>query len=165
VETSDRICGKRLRPLIPVLVGAMERHGHLRRVPEVRTRLPAMSTTTIWCCVISASRQGHHRAAGPLLEQQSGVPVRTYAGWDDPPPGFVTADLVAHGLATKGSFVHTLVLTDVAACWTEWAPLLVRKQLLTKVVSELREVLPFPLLGLDTDIDSVSMNEGVRDIA
>lgn len=29
-EASDRICGKRLRPLVPVLVEAMERHGHLR---------------------------------------------------------------------------------------------------------------------------------------
>ena len=29
-EASDRVCGKRLRPLLPVLVEAMERHGHLR---------------------------------------------------------------------------------------------------------------------------------------
>src|ERR1700731_3657127 len=29
-EASDRICGKRLRPLLPVLVEAMERHGHLQ---------------------------------------------------------------------------------------------------------------------------------------
>ena len=28
-EASDRICGKRLRPLLPILVEAMERHGHL----------------------------------------------------------------------------------------------------------------------------------------
>ena len=28
-ETSDRICGKRLKPLIPFLIPAMERHGHL----------------------------------------------------------------------------------------------------------------------------------------
>ena len=28
-EASDRICGKRLKPLIPVLIPAMERHGHL----------------------------------------------------------------------------------------------------------------------------------------
>ena len=26
-EASDRLCGKRLRPLIPVLLDAMERHG------------------------------------------------------------------------------------------------------------------------------------------
>ena len=29
-EASDRLCGKRLRPLVPVLIEAMERHGHLR---------------------------------------------------------------------------------------------------------------------------------------
>lgn len=28
-EASDRICGKRLRPLVPILVEAMEQHGHL----------------------------------------------------------------------------------------------------------------------------------------
>ena len=27
-EASDRVCGKRLRPLVPILVEAMERHGH-----------------------------------------------------------------------------------------------------------------------------------------
>jgi hypothetical protein len=36
-EASDRICGKRLRPLLPILVEAMEQHGHLQLVPEVRT--------------------------------------------------------------------------------------------------------------------------------
>src|SRR5207248_3708444 len=46
-EASDRICGKRLRPLLPILVEAMERHGHLQLVPEVRTRLLAMSAATI----------------------------------------------------------------------------------------------------------------------
>jgi hypothetical protein len=46
-EASDRICGKRLRPLLPTLVEAMERHGHVRLVPEVRTRLLAMSAATI----------------------------------------------------------------------------------------------------------------------
>ena len=27
-EASDRICGKRLHPLLPLLIEAMERHGH-----------------------------------------------------------------------------------------------------------------------------------------
>jgi hypothetical protein len=40
----------------------------------------------------------------------------------------------------------------------------VREQrLLTEVLTELRKLLPFPLLGLDTDNDSVFMNETVRD--
>src|SRR5436305_8254180 len=32
-EASDRICGKRLRPLLPILLEAMERHGHVQLVP------------------------------------------------------------------------------------------------------------------------------------
>jgi hypothetical protein len=48
----------------------------------------------------------------------------------------------------------------IATGWTECAPLLVREQrLLTEVLGELRKLLPFPLLGLDTDNDSVFMNE------
>jgi hypothetical protein len=40
---------------------------------------------------------------------------------------------------------------------------LVREQrLLTEVLSELRKLMPFTLLGLDTDNDSVFMNETVR---
>jgi len=46
-EASDRICGKRLKPLIPTLVEAMERHGHLRLVPEVRAALLSISAATI----------------------------------------------------------------------------------------------------------------------
>src|SRR3712207_8633706 len=29
-EAADRVCGKRLRPLLPVLIGAVERHGHVQ---------------------------------------------------------------------------------------------------------------------------------------
>src|SRR5215218_1889619 len=85
--------------------------------------------------------------------------------WDNPPPGFVEADLVAHsGPTAKGSFVQTLTLTDIATGWTECVPLLVREQvLLTEVLGEVRKVLPFPLLGFDTDNDSVFLNETVRD--
>src|SRR4051794_3008528 len=42
-EASDRICGKRLRPLVPILVDAMERHGHLELAPALRASLIAMS--------------------------------------------------------------------------------------------------------------------------
>lgn len=46
-EALDRICGKRLKTLIPILVEAMERHGHLHLTAEIRTRLLAMSAATI----------------------------------------------------------------------------------------------------------------------
>jgi hypothetical protein len=46
-EAADRICGKRLKALLPQLVEAMERHKHLQLEPEVRTQLLAMSAATI----------------------------------------------------------------------------------------------------------------------
>jgi hypothetical protein len=77
----------------------------------------------------------------------------------------VEADLVAHsGPVTRGSFVQTLVVTDIASGWTEMAPLLVREQtLLVDVLGEIRRRLPFSLLGFDTDNDTVFLNETVRD--
>jgi len=167
-EASDRICGKRLRPLVPVLVEAMERHGHLQLAPAVRISLLAMSAATIDRALRDVRQQAGRsmrRKAPPSAAIRRSVPVRTFDGWDDPPPGFVEADLVAHsGPVAKGSFVQTLVLTDIATGWTECAPLLVREQrLLTEVLSEMRKLLPFALLGLDTDNDSVFMNETVRD--
>ena len=49
---------------------------------------------------------------------------------------------MAHsGPKASGSFVQTLVLTDIATGWTECAPLLVREQgLLVEVLTEMREL-------------------------
>jgi hypothetical protein len=166
-EASDRVCGKRLRPLVPILVEAMERHGHLQLAPEVRAGLEAMSAATIDRALREAREPGggrKRRNAPPSAAIRRSVPVRTFDGWDDPAPGFVEADLVAHsGPTVKGSFVQTLTLTDIATGWTECAPLLVREQkLLTQVLSEVRKRMPFALLGFDTDNDSVFMNETVK---
>jgi len=167
-EASDRLCGKRLKPLAPVLVEAMERHGHLQLAPEIRMRLLAMSAATMDRALRELREHaggGTRRRTAPSSAVRRSVPVRTFSDWQDPPPGFVEADLVAHsGPAASGSFVQTLVLTDVATGWTECAPLLVREQrLLSEVLTELRKLLPFDLLGFDTDNDSVFMNETVRD--
>src|SRR5207302_6713345 len=165
---ADRSWGKRRRPVLPRLVEAMERHRHLQLALEVRTRLLAMSAATIDRALRDIRRQAGtatRRRSAPSAAIRRSVPVRTFDDWDNPPPGFVEADLVAHsGPVARGSFVQTLVLTDIATGWTECAPLLVREQrLLTEVLGELRKLLPFPLLGLDTDNDSVFMNETVRD--
>jgi hypothetical protein len=168
LEASDRICGKRLKVLVPILVEAMERHGHLDLAPEVRTGLLGMSAATIDRALRAvrekAGQRGRRRAAASSAVRRS-IPVRTFADWQDPPPGFVEADLVAHGGPTaRGRFIQTLVLTDIATGWTECAPLLVREQgVLIGALGEVRKRLPFELLGFDTDNDSVFMNETVRD--
>jgi len=78
-------------------------------------------------------------------------------------PGYLEADLVAHcGESVAGSFVQSLVLTDIASGWTECMALLVREQtLIVEALTKLRAALPFALLGFDTDNDSVFLNETV----
>ncbi len=167
-EAGDRICGKRLKALMPLLVVAMERHGHLHLEAEVHGALLEMSAATIDRVLKEVRREAkgrsRRRSSVPSGVRRS-VPIRTFSDWDDPAPGFCEADLVLHcGPVTSGSFVQTLVLTDVATGWTECTPLLVREQsVLAEVLTALREVMPFPLLGFDTDNDSVFMNETVRD--
>jgi hypothetical protein len=74
-------------------------------------------------------------------------------------------DMVVHcGTKLVGTFVHSLVLTDVASGWTECLALPVREQsLIVEAITGLRPRLPFPLLGLDTDNDSAFMNDTLWD--
>ena len=118
-EASDRLCGKRLRPLVPTLVEAMKRHGHVQLAPEVRAGLLAMMAATADRSLREARGQAGGRTlwrTAPSAAVLRSVPVRTFEGWDDPAPGLMEADLVAHsGPAAKGSFVQTLTLTNIAA--------------------------------------------------
>ena len=163
-EASDRMCGKRLKALLPMLVPALERHGHLNLDPGVRERLLAVSAATIDrrlapARAVTAGQRRRRRS--PLDGVRGSVPVRTFGDWKDPAPGFVEADLVVHcGRTMAGSFVSTLVLTDIASGWTECVPLLVREaQLVVDAVDQLRGALPFPLLGIDIDNGSEFLNE------
>ena len=166
-EASDRVCGKRLKALLPVLIAAMERHGRLVLDPLVRTAITAMSAATIDralapCREASGRRRCWPSAGVPSVRRE--IPVRTFADWRDPAPGFVEADLVVHsGPSTRGSYVQTLVVTDVASGWTECGALLVREQhLLTEVLDKLRATMPFALAGIDTDNNSVFINEMLK---
>ena len=134
----------------------MERAGHLQLAPEVRAGLLAMSAATIDRALAAmkgeAGQKKRRRSASSSAIRRS-IPVRTFSDWNDPPPGFMEADLVSHsGPVPAGSFAQTLTLTDIATGWTECAPLLVREQtLLIEVLKRMRGVMPFPLLGFDTD--------------
>src|SRR3981081_4098736 len=91
-EASDRICGNRLRPLVPVLVEAMERHGHLRLAPGGGIRPVGEGGATIDRALRDVRQQAGRstrRKAPPSAAIRRSVPVRTFDGWDNPPPGFV----------------------------------------------------------------------------
>lgn len=166
-EASDRICGKRLKPLLPVLVAALERHGHLCLEENVRAKLLAASAATI-DRLLAAPRAVAGRPRTRSREKpaiRASIPVRTFADWSDHRPGFMEADLVSHcGGTAAGSFVHTLTLTDIATGWTECVPIVVREgALIVEALERLRAAMPFPLLGFDTDNGGEFINASVLD--
>jgi len=161
-EASDRICGKRLKAIIPELIAAMERHGHLSLDPEVSRRVLRVSAATIDRLLKpirnrAKSRRKRHRPKKASRE----VPVRTFADWDHPDPGYLEIDFVVHcGVSMAGSFIHTLVATDVCSGWTEFVPLLAREQsLVVEGLEVLFSQIPFPVLGVDSDNDSAFIND------
>jgi hypothetical protein len=161
-EASDRVCGKRLRALLPILLPALERNGHLHLGEAMRRQILAISASTIDRLLRvprSATRLKKVRRAMPAARRR--VPVRTFADWNEPPPGSMEMDLVAHcGEANRGSYVNSLVLTDIASGWTEAAPLVVRESgLVVETLDRIRQGLPFALRALDVDNGSEFVNE------
>jgi hypothetical protein len=151
---ANRICAKRLVPFLPTLVESLERHGHLQLTLEVRKQLLTISSATADRLLHPyrvLPRTRSMTRAGTLLKKQ--IPIRTFHGWDDAQPGFLEIDVVAHcGTLYEGSYLSTLTLTDVATGWTECVPLLHRGQaLVIQALDRARQLLPFPVLGLDTD--------------
>jgi hypothetical protein len=131
-EASDRICGTRLKALLPLLVEAMERHGHLQLQDGVKEQVLAISAATIDRLlrpVREKASGGRKRKSVQLNRVRKMVPVRTFADWEGVAPGYMEMDIVVHcGARLVGSFVHSLVLTDVASGWTECLALPVREQ-------------------------------------
>lgn len=162
-EASNRICSKRLVPFLPTMIDALERHGHLTLDPEIKARLLTISPATVdrLLADIRYAGQPHGLSTtkpGFLLKHQ--IPIRTFADWNETGPGFIEADLVAHcGNTVVGSYLHTLVMTDVATQWVEFFALLFRDQTsVVRAVEQSQSLFPFPLLGLDTDNGSEFLN-------
>lgn len=168
-EAADRVCGKRLKALIPVLVDAMERHGHLDMDPIIRSKVLQVSAATIDRMLAAArlhidGQRKRRKGVGSAIRRS--IPVRTFSDWRDPPPGFFEIDMVEHcgGPKTDGDYVHTLTMTDIATGWTECVAMRMREQML--IVGAFEQVageLPFAMLGVDSDNDSAFMSESVFD--
>jgi hypothetical protein len=159
----DHICGKRLQPLLPELIHILERHNEFSCDRETKAKLLRISAASIDRLLQPERRKYELRGRagtkpGTLLKKQ--IPIRTFAEWDEQQPGFVEIDLVAHdGGVGAGDYCQTLDLTDVATTWTE--TLAVRNKAQAWVFAALKEIrqkLPFPLLGIDSDNGSEFIN-------
>ena len=161
-EAADRICGKRLKAALPSMVQSLERHGHLDLDPDVRERLFSASASTIDRLLRPVREQaGSRRRVKRRKKMGSRIPVRTFTDWNEPTPGYLEIDLVAHnGVVASGAFIHSLVVTDASSGWTEAVPLLAREQsLVVEGLEAISRVFPVPVRGIDSDNDSVFINE------
>ena len=163
-EVADRVCSKRLRPMVPVLLPALERHGRVVLDAAMRAKLLTVSAASIDRLLTEVrlvAGGGRRRPAGFGSAVRRSVPIRTFNDWGNPAPGWVEVDFVAHGGTTvSGTFVQTMVLTDVATGWTECIPIVVREaEIVVHALRRARELFPFPLRGVDFDNDSLFMND------
>ena len=163
-EISDRLCGKLLAPVLPVLVPALERPGALSPNPTLRQALLTLSPASI-DRLLGPIRQRLGRpprrsrpAAGSLKAQ---VPLRTWGDWRAVRPGALQGDLVLHcGESLHGFFLTTLGAVDVATGWTEleavWG---LGQRRVGSAVHAVRQRLPFPLREWHPDNGGEFLNQ------
>lgn len=160
----DYLCGKRLAPMLPPVIEHLELHAELTLTPDVRAKLLAISAATIDRLLAPVRRKMQikgrcHTKPGTLLKHQ--IPIRTFAQWNDARPGFLEIDLVGHdGGNASGEFLFTLDATDVATGWTETVAIRNKAQVhVLAALKQIRQRLPFPLLGIDSDNGSEFIND------
>jgi hypothetical protein len=152
----DCICGKRLAPALREVVRRLERFSEIRLSEDVRQKLFSISPASI-DRLLAKERKRHqikgrgNTKPGTLLKNQ--IPIRTFSDWNEQRPGFVEIDLVGHdGGDGQGDFAQTLDVTDVCTTWTETEAVRNKAQIwVFDALKDIRQRLPFPLLGIDSD--------------
>ena len=152
----DCICGKRLAPVMDAIIGKLEQFGEISLEEKVRGKLLRISAATIDRLVAGERRKQtikgrSNTKPGTLLRNQ--IPVRTFSEWNEKKPGFTEIDLVGHdGGDVSGDFIQTLDVTDVCTTWTETEAVRNKAQVwVFDALKDIRQRLPFPLLGIDSD--------------
>lgn len=163
-EASDRLCSKRLQPFIGEMVKVMRQHGEILVNASMEAELCQMSASTIDRLLKPWRRLGGRRPLsttrhGSLLKNS--IPIRTFADWTEDRPGFVEVDLVAHcGESTEGFYLNTLSTVDVASGWSEYIGVWGKgQQRVGSAIHRVRQRMPFPLLGLDSDNGGEFINQ------
>ena len=162
-EIYGHLCSKGLQPFLPEAIRVLERCQEIQLSEETKELLLKISSASIDRCLRPIRLQTRYGLSttkpGSLLKHL--IPVRTFTEWDEERPGFLEIDLVAHcGNTTEGQFLCTLTCTDLCTGWTEVTGLLHRSQeAVSEALRRMRQRLPFPLLGIDSDNGGEFIND------
>jgi hypothetical protein len=145
-------------------ITVLERCGEIKLTHEVREKLLTISPATIDCLLAPVRKRQQFKGRsttrpGSLLKKN--IPIRTYSEWDDRRPGFFEVDLVSHdGGQSRGDFIQSLNFTDIATGWDEMVAVKNKAQRwVFEGIKEIRDRLPFPILGFDSDNGSEFIND------
>jgi hypothetical protein len=153
---SNFLCGKRLKPFLPVLIKSLKYHKEIKLSKDDEALILTVSASTI-DRLLAPARKGMNPKGrsttkpGTLLKHQ--IPIRTFADWTEDRPGFLEIDLVAHcGDSVRGEYINTLTMTDVCTGWTVTTAFMGRgERFCSEAIDEIRPLLPFTILGIDSD--------------
>jgi len=160
--------GKRLAPMLPVLVPLLRRDGELKLSDDEAKLLCRMSPATIDRRLVGvkqlAQLRGHsHTKPGSMLKYQ--IPIRTWSEWSEDVPGFVEIDLVGHeGGNSFGEFCFTLTMTDIFTGWTVNRSVPNKAAInVAEAIDYARRAFPFSVRGIDSDNGSEFINAHLLD--
>jgi len=159
-EAADYPWSVRLKALLPEWMPWIRRRFQLP--PGLEQQLLQISARSIDHRLRSEKRKVRRRIygrtkPGTLLKHH--IPLKT-DHWDVDVPGFTEVDLVSHsGNSASGDFCYSLNLTDIHTGWTETRAVLGKgQQGVRDALEEIRQALPFPLRGIDSDNGSEFIN-------
>ena len=159
----DCICGKRLKAALAELIPVLKKNMEIQVSPSTEEKLLRISASTIDRVLTDDRKKQALKGRsgtkpGTLLKHQ--IKIRTFSEWNEQKPGFVEIDLVGHdGGDPSGEFCQSLDVTDVCTTWTETRAVQNKAQVwVFNALTEIREALPFQLLGIDSDNGSEFIN-------
>ena len=160
-EAADYPWSVRMKALLPEWMPWIRQRFHL--APALERQLLQISPRSIDYRLRSEKRKLRRRLygrtkPGSLLKHH--IPLKT-DHWDVKVPGFTEIDLVSHsGNSASGNFCYSLNVTDIHTGWTETRAVLGKSQEGVRAALEaVRQALPFPLRGIDSDNGSEFIND------
>ncbi len=163
-EAGNRVCGELLHPMVDEYIDILLRDGDWKHEKEPTELLRKMSEATVKRRIghftrIQQERHGISSTKPSHLKHL--VPIFT-GPWKGKPPGYGQIDTVRHSNSAFGDAVYTTNYTDAATLTpmlrAQWNK---SQEATQRSMAEIKERLPFPLLGAHPDTGSEFINRFV----
>ncbi len=155
-ELLEYPCGQRLKPALMPIADSLIRCNELTISDDIKCQLETISAKTLDRRLKkerTIRRLNKNRGTtrhGSLLK--SSIPIRI-TNWDTSQVGFMEMDTVAHnGGDPSGEFIYSLDMTEIYSGWSEQYAVLGKGEIgVAKAIDDIKNDLPYDLLGLDSD--------------